>query len=338
MVKWDLLIGFYVELGLRSGHPNHHSHPKVFDPTSIPFPTRLLTSQEREETMHVVNATCSNASGRNFTKVKMGKFINTIKIIYLSNKTSEKYDSAKDDIELMIDDFESSDGISFVALSNVPMKEFFPDLAEDTKDDTVTISSHTSSPGCVISQKIKDHADMSDLADMVAQERVEHNQISTENLFITVAWIVKPAFRLFMLCPEAIWIDVTSHSNNKGSDLLTLSSKTSIGKQVVFMRIFIPNKQRFSFQWVLQEAIPTLVPKWLCDCVLFFMKDADPQQRNELLGAMVNVFVNAHEGTCGFHVVNMGWKKHVPNANVITTRNRRKWVSVVQKVHNLIYS
>ena len=39
-----------------------------------------------------------------------------------------------------------------------------------------------------------------------------------------------------------------------------------------------------------------------------FMKDADPQQRNELLGELKNVFVNATEGTCGFHIVNMGWK------------------------------
>jgi hypothetical protein len=36
------------------------------------------------------------------------------------------------------------------------------------------------------------------------------------------------------------------------------------------------------------------------------MKDGDPQQGNEILGAMANVFVNAIEGTCGFHVVNMG--------------------------------
>jgi hypothetical protein len=226
----------------------HHFHLKVFDTTSIPFPTQLLTSQQREETMHVINATCSNASGRNFMKGKMGKFINTIKIIYLGNKTFGEHDSAKDDIEIMINDFESSDEISFIALSNVPIKEFFPDLGEDTKDDTVTISSYKSSPGCVISKQIKYHAGMSDLANKVAQERVECNLIVTENLFIVVAWIVKPAFQLFMLCSEVVWIDVTSHSNNKGFHLLTLSSKTFIGKQVVFMWIFIPNQQRFSFR------------------------------------------------------------------------------------------
>ena len=56
----------------------------------------------------------------------------------------------------MIDDFESSDKISFVALSDVPMKEIFPDLGEDTKDDTVTISScKTSSEGVLLANKSK---------------------------------------------------------------------------------------------------------------------------------------------------------------------------------------
>ncbi len=110
-------------------------------------------------------------------------------------------------------------------------------------------------------------------------------------LFIAVAWIVKPAFRLFKLCPEVVWLDVTSHSNNKGFHLLTFSSRLSIGKQIVWMWIFIPNQQRFSFRWVFQEAIPTLLPKWLRDHVLFFMKDGDPQQRNEILFSFMNQFV-----------------------------------------------
>ena len=194
LMKWDFLNGFYVELAKKCGNPYHHLHPKVFDPMSIPFPTRLLTSQQREETMHVVNATCSKASGRNFMKGKMGKFINTIKIIYMSNKSSGKHDSAKDDIELMIDDFESSDEISFIALSDVPMKDMFPDLCQDANDDTITISSYKSSPGLIISKKLNDDGHMADLASKVAEERVERNLSINKNLFIAVAWVVKSAF------------------------------------------------------------------------------------------------------------------------------------------------
>ena len=72
------------------------------------------------------------------------------------------------------------------------------------------------------------------------------------------------------------------------------------------MWIFIPNQQRFSFRWVFKEALPKLVPKWLMERVLFFMKDGDPQQCNEILLAMKTVFVNTSEGTCGYHIVHMG--------------------------------
>ncbi len=104
------------------------------------------------------------------------------------------------------------------------------------------------------------------------------------------------------------------------------------------MWVFIPNQQQFSFRWVFQEAIPTLLPKWLRDRVVFIMKDADPQQHNDILASFKTVFKNASEGTCGFHVVHMGWKKHVPSSNVVCTQKIKKWILVFRKIHKLIYS
>ncbi len=69
------------------------------------------------------------------------------------------------------------------------------------------------------------------------------------------------------------------------------------------------------------------------------MKDADPQQNDELLLSMNKIFVNATEGTCGFHVVHMGWKKNVPSCcNLLTPSKMNKWPSVVCQIHNWIYS
>ncbi len=73
-----------------------------------------------------------------------------------------------------------------------------------------------------------------------------------------------------------------------------------------------------------KEAVPKLVPKRLRECVLFFMKDGDPQQFNELLSTMKSVFVNASEGTCKYHVVHMGWKTNVPNfVNLLSPQKLR---------------
>jgi hypothetical protein len=75
---------------------------------------------------------------------------------------------------------------------------------------------------------------------------------------------------------------------------------------------------------VFKEALPKLVPKWLTERVLFFMKDDDPQQHNEILSAMKSVFFNASEGTCGYHVVNMGWRTNVPTGvNTLSPKKLR---------------
>ena len=56
------------------------------------------------------------------------------------------------------------------------------------------------------------------------------------------------------------------------------------------MWVWIPNEQRCSFCWVFQLALPLLISQHLRDRVKFVMKDGDPQARNELLLALVDIF------------------------------------------------
>ncbi len=73
--------------------------------------------------------------------------------------------------------------------------------------------------------------------------------------------------------------------------------------------------------------------------VLFFMKDGDPQQRNEILLAMKMVFVNACEGSCGFHIAHMGWRRNVPLCdNILPPAKFRTWSIVVHHIHRWLYS
>ncbi len=294
-MKWDINVAFYIELKQQSGHAFHVSHTKIIDPSLVALPMCLLTSDEIDNIVHVVNATSNDGSGRNFIHGKFGKFISLMKAAYLCRRENGNLNSPRDDIDQMMDNMAKSDKISFVSLSDVPIKDYFDEFSTDYDVDTLTMSTTKSFTGHVHYQPINESSAMSTLSAQINEERTEQNLQKEEALFIAFAWIVKPAFRLFKLCPEVVWIDVTSHSNNKGFHLLTLSSRLSIGKQIVWMWIFIPNQQRFSFRWVFKEALPKLVPKWLMEHVLFFMKDGDPQQRNEILLAMKTVFVNACE-------------------------------------------
>ncbi len=204
------------------------------------LPTRLLTSDEIDNIVHVVKATSNNGSGRNFIHGKFGKFISLMKVAYLCRRENGDLQSARDDIAQMMDNMAKSDEISFVSLSDVPIKDYFDEISTDYNVDTLTMSTTKSFTGHVHYQPINESSAISTLSTQINEERTERNLQKEEALFIAVAWIVKPAFRLLKSCPEVVWIDVTSHSNNKGFHLLTLSSRLSIGKQIVWMWIFIP--------------------------------------------------------------------------------------------------
>jgi len=300
-LKWDC-HGFYVTLKYSSGNSEHTQHAQASNLQAIPMPFALMTKEEKESTRHVSKSS-SISSGRNYVFSRYGKFFSRMKVAYLLSKDKTNGScSATDDIARMLSNFENSNDIKFTTISDVPTSELrgLPTGHEDhtsvvlstTKGDngqlnSTDLSSVTSAEGLV------KHARMSRKS-----RKIRDNQYQ----FIGIAWIVLPLFRYFLLCPEVVWCDITSHSNNKGYQLLTFSCRTSINKQVVFLWVWIPNEQRISFRWVFQIAIPKLLPESARKRVRFLMKDGDPQQRNEILSVIIDLFPGAREGGCGWHI------------------------------------
>ncbi len=117
MVTWDINLCFYIDLWQGNGCSYHSSHPKLLDSTSIPLPTRLLTSDQMEEVLHVVNATSNNGFSCNYLHGKLEKFVNIIKIAYLCRRENGTINSAKEDIDGMMENLAESNEISCVSLS-----------------------------------------------------------------------------------------------------------------------------------------------------------------------------------------------------------------------------
>ncbi len=303
-IKWDE-YGFYVNLKNRSGNPIHEHHPKEFDPSVIPISTRLLTDEQKQDTVHVMNSSSSKAAGRNYFFSKFGILLDSLKAAYLKNKSQMKQ-SVSDDIENLVSDFQESGKVAFTTISDVHRSEF-KNLGDNDKlnkptEATMTVSTTKTEDGTITTTSVQDNPEIAPIENIAKQTRKERRLADNQFLFIAIAWIFLPAFRFFKLCPEVVWCDVTSHSNNKGFNLLTFSCRTSVNKQVIFFWIWIPNEQRFSFRWVFHHAAVKLIPAWLRARVRLIMKDGDPQQRNEILRALISVFPNAIEGGCGWHI------------------------------------
>jgi hypothetical protein len=129
-----------------------------------------------EEALHVVNATSNNGCARNYLHGKFGKFVNIIKIAYLCRRENGTINSAKDDIDVMMENFAESNEISFVSLSDVPVKEFFESkeittLKCNTNHDTVTISTMKSFSGEIHYREINENPNTECLLDQIAEER-----------------------------------------------------------------------------------------------------------------------------------------------------------------------
>jgi hypothetical protein len=208
MIKWDL-HGFYINLQQKAGNPYHTSHPKILDPSSIPLPTHLLTSNKIEDTLNFVKSTSNNGSAQNYLHGKFSKFVNIIKIAYLHRRENGHLLSTKDDIDHMMENFELFEDISFMSLSDIPVKEFFnsaessspksttnQDNAHQTPSTslTVTVSTVKDFSGKVQYTEIKELPNISCLHSQIYKERRECNLTRFDALFIAVAWTVKPAF------------------------------------------------------------------------------------------------------------------------------------------------
>ena len=91
-----------------------------------------------------------------------------------------------------------------------------------TSPDTVTVCTNKLPLGVVTNNDARAIPSLSEMEPIAKQESKERAMTPDEILFIAIAWVVISAFRFFMFCPEVIWCDVTSHSNNKDFHLLNI--------------------------------------------------------------------------------------------------------------------
>ena len=344
VVRWDA-GGFFIELTRKQGNPVHVGHPKSVNLEDATFPPRLLKEDERESIRQVKESTSNKGSARNFTKQTFGRYVSSVSIGNLFRDKSRKgEDAVGGDISKMISNFEENPNVHYMTLSNVPVEllksmDELKDRPVVNEKGTLTISRRKCDNKTNIVMASDSSPELTEIDSKVMEERRERCLKPTETLFIAVAWMVVPLFRYFCLCPEVIWVDVTSHSNNKGFHLFTVSCRaTSLNKQVVVMWIWIPNQKRFSFRCVFQHFFPKLVPEKFRNRVRLIMADGDFQQRNEILNSTEGVFKNAVFGSCGFHIVTLGFKKYGPSANRVASHLQEKWKSVCVRVKDWCYS
>jgi hypothetical protein len=308
-VRWDF-FGFYISTSrVGSGCPNHEYHLKG-DLSKLSMPMRLIPHAEKELLQSVADACIGAAVGRNYVFSKLGKFITKAQIAHFASEPSRPSADGleKSDTDSLLDFFEATEEISYHTLWDMPLG-----------------GGRTALVSCLNLEREKGFAKINHSDDPDFIEPRESAQICRNNppvheearIFIAVAWANKYDIRTLMLFPEALHPDCTCDSNNTNNHLLTFSCRTSSGKQVVFLRVWLPNQKRSSFRWVFKFVLTSLFDASRFRRTQLIMVDGDPQQRAELSKAISVHMPNAIDGGCGWHIVEQGWKAHGPGKTAV---------------------
>ena len=119
----------------------------------------------------------------------------------------------------MLETFQVSDEIQFTCLSDIPVDEYFENnsgTSPTESGETITMALSKKENNEIVSQHVCDSKSLAPIEPIAYEDRISRNMNPKDILFISVAWIVVPVFRFFLLCPEVIWCDVTSCSNKRG--------------------------------------------------------------------------------------------------------------------------
>ncbi len=170
------------------------------------MPTRLLSEEEKEDIVNVDKSSGNNVVGRNFMHGKFGKFLNSMKVDYLTRKKNANNGAESDDIEFMLERFCKSKEIHFTTLTDMPISLL--DLKDNQNEShqsesTMSVSTTKTQSGNPINTPISDNPSIFKVKEKAKLEQVERRMKKTDILFISIAWIVIPAFHFFIYAQKS---------------------------------------------------------------------------------------------------------------------------------------
>jgi hypothetical protein len=289
---------------------------------------------------------------------KVGRYMSNSKVAYVY---TQRHESQGGDDELSEYDhltryFEQAQDIAYTVLWDACPT---PDPACTTADAISTPTTGGSSGGIVASSPsscllshtkfdsqhscTKDHSNDDTMMGLRQEGLLCRRNLqlgSDTKVFLAIAWVFKPELRYFKLFPEVMHVDGTSHSTRKKYELITFSVKSSLGRQVVFLRVWLPDQKRYSFRWIFQHVLLGLIPRECFQRTRLVMGDAgDRQQQAEIELAIKEYMPNARFGGCGWHIVDRGWRRNGPTSNSFTGYQRKQEAQALFRgVRSWIYS
>ena len=244
--QFDIYIdmhGFYVKRS--SGSVTHCNHFKRMA-TDIPTKLRHLTSEQRKRAAELGKANTGPALGRNFFHANHDITLTPEQTRWafctMASESKYHYEGIKVGAEAVVEWLRSTPELSYCIWGARPQNLINARLQRQA--------------GMIFSENQYDDGkrDVTDMTAFCAEILDEYSaDMDTleiqpdQNFFIACAWITNKEKRMFRLFPHVLKVDVTEGTNKESRPLLTASIRTSFGKYIIILRMFLRDQKQATF-------------------------------------------------------------------------------------------
>ena len=326
LINIDTNNGFFVVPG--RGNVYHTNHPRC-GCNSFKMSTKFLSQRNIDliKDMHASQSSTSNIS--NIINVRSGINLSNAKILYhrslLDILTTDLVADA-DDCDTIIDWFTKKKYDYILLYHDSSLKSVCSDhvqVATDTQENfTINYPPEEASSA---------HED-------AVQGRKSLGISEKQRYLMAFAWVIPHEAHLFRLFPETITVDVVKSTNNQKRPLFTMCGKTTHGKMFTIMRVYLPHEKTWIYRWLFCVAFPRLFGIPTIKMVKAVISDGDSQEIQQLDNAISLFLPHVHRIRCGWHLVYMGWRAHVPALGIQQTSQRKSYQEIQAVLKNWMYS
>ncbi|KAL7551396.1 hypothetical protein ACHAWF_015520, partial [Thalassiosira exigua] len=152
---------------------------------------------------------------------------------------------------------------------------------------------------------------------------------SNGKIALAVCWTTTVGRRKFDQYPEMLGGDDTEETNSEDRPLYTLCGKDNMNKSFGHTWCFMPSKSQWVYNWIFNNAVPTLHPGTATKRVELFITDADKQETQAAENACgegidtYKTFPNAKHRQCGWHKINRNFTESSDYKSKLSSQRKK---------------
>ena len=137
------------------------------------------------------------------------------------------------------------------------------------------------------------------------------------DVLLLFIWVLNEELCMVMMHPKCLSVDLTHGTNSQNKHLNMVAFKDGNNNVFPGAHAFQPNARQVTFSLFFREGLAALWPKAVIQRNRFFVTDGDVHMCTLLTKAKDDkIWPNTTVGRCMFHLLLVGWKKHVDRRSI----------------------